>query len=119
MVTVEKVIDLTLECDDVDEPHPKRQRSLHEEEPHELRCPISQMMFRDPVMVCASGHTYERQAILEWFQTHDTDPMTRDKISDKAITTNWAIRKSVDKWLEENPELTPEGWDSRGMLTTT
>ena len=113
---VEEVIDLTLVCDDTDAPPSKRQRSLHEEEPHELRCPISQTMFRDPVMVCASGHTYERQAIQKWFQTHDTDPMTRKYINDKAITTNWAIRKSVERWLEDNPELMPDGWDSRAML---
>jgi hypothetical protein len=68
MVKVEKVIDLTLECDDVDAPPSKRQRSLcGEEPPHELRCPISQTMFRDPVMVFASGHAYEIQAVRDLY----------------------------------------------------
>ena len=33
----------------------------------EVLCPISQVLFRDPV-VAADGHTYERVAIQAWFQ---------------------------------------------------
>jgi leucine-rich repeat protein SHOC2 len=32
-------------------------------EPEELMCPITRTMFRDPVVVVDSGHTYERSAI--------------------------------------------------------
>ena len=31
-------------------------------EPEELMCPITRTMFRDPVVVVDSGHTYERSA---------------------------------------------------------
>lgn len=37
------------------------------EMPEELLCPISQVVFRDPV-VASDGHTYERVAIHAWFQ---------------------------------------------------
>ena len=36
-------------------------------EPEELMCPITRAVFRDPVMVVDSGHTYERSAILSHF----------------------------------------------------
>jgi hypothetical protein len=32
-------------------------------EPEELMCPITRTIFRDPVFVVDSGHTYERSAI--------------------------------------------------------
>eukprot|EP00566_Odontella_aurita_P025815 CAMPEP_0113591252 /NCGR_PEP_ID=MMETSP0015_2-20120614/37165_1 /TAXON_ID=2838 /ORGANISM="Odontella" /LENGTH=122 /DNA_ID=CAMNT_0000497611 /DNA_START=152 /DNA_END=517 /DNA_ORIENTATION=+ /assembly_acc=CAM_ASM_000160 len=35
----------------------------------ELVCPITQEVFRDPV-VALDGHTYERTSLLMWFQTH-------------------------------------------------
>ena len=31
---------------------------------------------RDPVIVPATGMTYERKAIVEWLSKHDTDPST-------------------------------------------
>ena len=36
-------------------------------EPEVLMCPITRAVFRDPVMVVDSGHTYERSAILSHF----------------------------------------------------
>ena len=33
------------------------------DEPEELLCPITRSMFRDPVVLLNSGHTYERSAI--------------------------------------------------------
>ena len=46
-------------------------------EPEELICPITRTMFRDPVMVVDSGHTYERSAILSHFQRNGAkDPLT-------------------------------------------
>ena len=46
-------------------------------EPEELMCPITHAMFRDPVMVVESGHTYERSAILEHFEQRNEakDPL--------------------------------------------
>jgi leucine-rich repeat protein SHOC2 len=37
-------------------------------EPEVLMCPITRTIFRDPVMVLESGHTYERRAILLHFE---------------------------------------------------
>ena len=87
------------------------------EEPDHLLCPITHEMFRDPVMVMESGHTYEREAIERHFREHGTDPLTRDRIRGAPVT-NRNTRNAVQAWLDENPRITPDGWDTREMLPT-
>ena len=87
-------------------------------EPEELMCPITHAMFRDPVMVVESGHTYERSAILEHFEQRNEakDPLTRRALSSTKVMTNWAVRQIVQAWLDKHPGVTPDGWDSRELL---
>ena len=87
-------------------------------EPEELMCPITHAMFRDPVMVVESGHTYERSAILEHFEQRNEakDPLTRRALSSTKVMTNWAVRQIVQAWLDKHPSVTPDGWDSRELL---
>ena len=59
-------------------------------EPEELICPIMLNMFRDPVMVVDSGHTYERSAILMHFERNGAkDPLTGLALSSTKVMTNW------------------------------
>jgi len=87
-------------------------------EPEELMCPITHAMFRDPVMVVESGHTYERSAILEHFEQRNEakDPLTRRALSSTKVMTNWAVRQIVQAWLGKHPDVTPDGWDSLELL---
>lgn len=87
---------------------------VEEEEPEELICPITCMMFRDPV-VTMGGHTYERAAIKAFWASKAkcVDPNTNQLLSDRTLITNWDKRKSVSQWLDAHPESTPHGWDSR------
>ena len=49
-----------------------------QDEPEVLLCPITRAVFRDPVMVFDSGHTYERGAVLVHFDRNGAkDPLTR------------------------------------------
>ena len=65
-----------------------------EPEPEVLLCPITRTMFRDPVMVFDSGHTYERHAILLHFERNGAkDPLTRRALSTTNLTTNWVVRQ--------------------------
>ena len=82
-------------------------------EPSALLCPITHEMFRDPVVVIASGHTYERSAILRHFYIRDTDPCTNAVVHDKMVVQNVQTRKCVQQWLDSNPGRTPKGWESR------
>jgi leucine-rich repeat protein SHOC2 len=86
-------------------------------EPEELMCPITRTMFRDPVFVVDSGHTYERSAILSHFERNGAkDPLTRRALSSTKVTTIWAMRNVVQAWLDKHPGVTPDGWDSRELL---
>ena len=78
-------------------------------EPEELMCPITRTMFRDPVMVVESGHTYERSAILEHFRRNGAkDPLTNCALSSAYVMTNWAMRNVVQAWLDKHPGVTPD-----------
>ena len=86
-------------------------------EPEELMCPITRTMFRDPVMLFDSGHTYERNDILAHFARNGAkDPLTRLALSSTKVTTNWVVRPIVQAWLDKHPGVTPDGWDSRELL---
>ena len=86
-------------------------------EPEVLMCPITRTMFRDPVFVVDSGHTYERSAILSHFERNGAkDPLTRRALSSTKVTTIWAMRNVVQAWLDKHPGVTPDGWDSRELL---
>ena len=86
-------------------------------EPEELICPITRNMFRDPVMVVGSGHTYERSAILSHFEHNGAkDPLTGLALSSTKVMTIWAMRNVVQAWLDKHPGVTPDGWDSRELL---
>ena len=86
-------------------------------EPEELMCPITRTVFRDPVVVVDSGHTYERSAILSHFGRNGArDPLTRRALSSTKVMTNWAMRNVVQAWLDKHPSVTPDGWDSRELL---
>jgi leucine-rich repeat protein SHOC2 len=86
-------------------------------EPEELMCPITRTMFRDPVFVVDSGHTYERSAIMSHFERNGAkDPLTRRALSSTKVMTIWAMRNVVQAWLDKHPGVTPDGWDSRELL---
>ena len=86
-------------------------------EPEVLMCPITRTVFRDPVFVFDSGHTYERSAILSHFERNGAkDPLTRRALSSTKVKTNWAMRNVVQDWLDKHPSVTPDGWDSRELL---
>ena len=86
-------------------------------EPEELICPITRTMFRDPVMVVDSGHTYERSAILSHFEHNGAkDPLTGLALSSTKVMTIWAVRQIVQAWVDKHPDVTPDGWDSRELL---
>lgn len=109
VIREQHVIDLT--ADEVDgDPS-----AVKVEEPDHLLCPITGEMLRDPVILVESGHTYERAAIERHLRVQFTDPRTRIRIA-TAPATNWFTRDTVQAWLNDNPGITPGGWDSRELL---
>ena len=67
--------------------------------PDEFCCPITSECMCDPVIVTATGMTYEREAITEWLSKHDIDPSTGVKLGkNKQLVPNVMARKLIDAW---------------------
>ena len=59
---------------------------------------------QDPVFT-ADGQTYERQAIIEWLEGHDTSPLTGRIIDHKFVVPNYAMRGMISELLAKYPQL--------------
>jgi hypothetical protein len=69
----------------------------NEERPRDHFCTITQDVFEDPVQT-TDGHTYERVAIEQWFETHTTSPRTGLHLASLALTPNLALRSVIQDW---------------------
>jgi len=67
------------------------------EPPAAYLCPITKMLMSDPVCT-ADGHTFERQAIALWLQTHNNSPLTGLALESKALTANHTVRGLIREW---------------------
>ena len=68
--------------------------------PDHLKCPISQMLLRDPVTT-ADGQTYERKHITKWLKRHTTSPLTGAELPSKQLTPNVLAKKAVEAYCED------------------
>jgi len=84
------------------------------EEPEHLLCPITRVMFKDPVFNEA-GNTYERAAIVELWRYRDDhfDPLFNKECRGGGLWPNWDKRRGVQDFLAEHRTYIPEGWESR------
>jgi len=51
-------------------------------------------------VIASDGHSYEREAITEWLQTHQTSPMTGVVLQSKEITPNYNLKSQIKEYLE-------------------
>ncbi|HQY22132.1 MAG TPA: ankyrin repeat domain-containing protein [Gammaproteobacteria bacterium] len=72
--------------------------------PEKYRCSITGQIMMEPVFT-SDGHTYEREKIDEWLQTHNTSPKTGVNLENKNLTVNHDKRSDISDFLENNPEL--------------
>jgi len=91
------------------------------EEPDQLLCPITHVMYRDPCFVPESGNTYERSAIEKyWASTSSArDPLTNTVLTIQTLHTNWGMRRQVQRFLDEHPSYLPQGWPHRDVPAAT
>lgn len=69
-------------------------------------CPITCLVMRDPVMLTADGHTYERFAVERWLKLGKaTSPLTGAAIDPKTamVVPNHAVRKAISELNLELP----------------
>mmetsp|Transcript_76057 Transcript_76057/g.114517 ORF Transcript_76057/g.114517 Transcript_76057/m.114517 type:complete len:181 (-) Transcript_76057:141-683(-) len=74
--------------------------SLDDEIPEEFVCPITQQVFKDPVMDM-HGRTYERNAILSWLVANGTCPLTRRTMKASDLIPNVMMQTRIRLWQRE------------------
>lgn len=76
--------------------------------PPELYCSLTHLVMADPVFT-EEGDTYEREAIEQWLQNHDTCPNTNVRLSSKVLIPNKAVKKQLVTLHEKYPTLLYSG----------
>lgn len=77
--------------------------------PEELLCPITYRVMQDPV-ICETGITYERSALLKWLQHNHVCPVTLKPLNiwPPFLVSNLAIKSLIDRLGELPwPDATP------------
>jgi len=72
---------------------------LDAEAPHEYKCPITHALLRRPTLI-ADGHTYERSAIQQWLRSHDTSPLTGQRLTHLHLTDNIMAKQLVRTYIQ-------------------
>lgn len=66
-------------------------------------CPITQQVMKEPVMVVEAGYTYEKNAILEWFQRGNrTCPDTGKELKSLELLDNRNVRHAIDEFFDRS-----------------
>ena len=65
--------------------------------PSHLLCPLTHEPFMDPV-VDHEGHTYEKEAILQWLTRDPTSPLTRRRLTKDQLVPNRAVKEAIKFW---------------------
>ena len=71
--------------------------------PPQYLCPITGEVMEDPVTT-ADGHAYERAAIAQWLQDHDTSPVTNTQLPHRKLAPAHALRQLIQEFVAAHPE---------------
>lgn len=93
--------------------------------PPEYLCPISLTVMQDPVVLCESEVTYERQNITTWMieDERKTCPVSQKKIRSVVLIENASLKAAIANWQREqsrNPDFDVNSTypDSEELATT-
>lgn len=74
-------------------------RALFQQVPPSFLCPILMDVMVDPVILVATGQTFDRSAIEQWLTTRDTCPATNVRLrGNKQLVSNLALRNSIEEF---------------------
>lgn len=65
----------------------------------EYLCPITHQLMIDPVII-DSGNTFEREAILRYFQNHNRDPVTNEILSNREVIPNKHLKGAINRFVD-------------------
>lgn len=86
--------------------------------PQRFYCPITVDIMTDPV-ITPSGNTYERSAITNWLQQHQTEPLTRKIIFPHQLIPNRALKEEIEQALANPNYQAPTTNTNINPVTTT
>ena len=72
--------------------------------PSQYLCPITGEIMEDPVTT-ADGHAYERAAIAQWLQAHDTSPVTNAQLPHRKLAPAHALRQLIEEFVATHPAM--------------
>jgi len=72
----------------------KKVEELPLQHPADFLCPITLELMIDPV-VASDGHSYERAAITQWLEHHDTSPKTNETLKCKLLIANLTLKSMI------------------------
>ena len=64
-------------------------------------CPISNDLFKEPVLCTVTGHSFEKEAIQRWLQTSDLCPLTRKKMTSADLVPNITLVGVVEAFKSQ------------------
>ena len=65
-----------------------------------VRCPITQEIMVDPVILVPTGHSYERTAIEHWMRSSCRCPKTNIRLRNPELVSNHALRNAIEESLD-------------------
>ncbi|KAG7943987.1 hypothetical protein I3843_15G074100 [Carya illinoinensis] len=78
------------------------------EPPQEFKCPISMQVMHDP-MIIASGKTFERFWIEQWFnEGNQTCPITHMELDNLLMTPNSILKELISVWSSQQGITIPD-----------
>ena len=75
------------------------------EPPPSFLCPITLAVFADPVVLVATGQSFERGAIQKHLQHFNTCPATLLRLQDKTFVANHQLRKAIQEFQETQQRM--------------
>lgn len=95
-----------------DQPAPQKMRVPHfksrsvsgDDISQELRCPISNQIMHDPVLLSESGNTYERECIEAALQERKVDPLTNQEIINPQLMSNQVVLRLIQSFLKTHQD---------------
>eukprot|EP01049_Picozoa_sp_SAG25_P005024 SAG25_NODE_331_length_9668_cov_3.863518_12_plen_108_part_00 len=70
--------------------------------PLDFRCSLSLCLMKDP-WTTQVGSTYEKEMIMAWLKSNQTDPQANQTLRSKKLVPNHSLRSLINQWRTEHP----------------
>ena len=67
--------------------------------PRAYICPLSFQIMKK-LVINVVGSTYEKVMIEQWLQKHNKDPLTNQRLPNKQLIDNRALKDAIDDWRD-------------------